>query len=70
MVDAVISYWVTLVVGKEEVPDGFGQAVKWLAAFFYADDGLLYSPRLAWLQAALDILIGFFYKVVLQTNVN
>ena len=70
MVDAVISYWVTLVVGKEEVPDGFGQAVKWLAAFFYADDGLLDSLMLACLQAALDVLMGFFYRVVFQTNVN
>ena len=41
VVDAVIFYWVTLVAGEESVTDGFEQAFKWLAAFFYVNDVLL-----------------------------
>ena len=41
LVDAVNCHWVTLVEGEEAVTDGFRRVVQWLAAFFYAKDGLL-----------------------------
>ena len=70
VVDAVIFHRVTLVTGEETGPDGFGRAIQWLAVFFYADDGLLASTRLHRIQGALDVLIGMFCRVVLQTNIN
>ena len=70
VVDSVICHWFTLVAGEEAGPDGFRRAVKWTAASFYADDGLLTSPRPARLQAALDVLMGLFNRVGLQTNLN
>ena len=52
----VISNWFTLMAGEGAVPDGFRQAIQWLAELFYANDGLLASPRMANLQSDLDIL--------------
>ena len=56
-----------LVVGEEASPDGFRQ---WLAKFFYADNGLLTSSRLAWLQASPDVLLELSNRVGLHTNIN
>ena len=69
VVDALICHWVILVVGEEAVPDGFERLVQWLVALFYANDGLIVSPRLTWLQAALDVFPGFS-DMVGQTNIN
>ena len=69
VVDAVICHWVTLVAGEEAEPDVFGWAVQWLLAFFYADDGLPSSPRPARIQEALDVLMGLFNWVFIQTNI-
>ena len=66
----MIHQWVVLVAGEEAGPEGFGRAVQWLEAFFYADDGILASPRSARLQATLDVLTGLFDRVGLQTNVK
>ena len=68
VVDSVIHYWVTLVVREEAGPYGFGWAVQCLSEFFYADDGLLDSTKLVWIQAKLDVL-KCFYRLVLQNNV-
>ena len=70
VVYAVISHWVTLVTGEEVELERFGQPFQWLAAFFYTDDGLLASPRLARLQATLGVLIGVIEKFGLQTKIN
>ena len=51
------------------VPDGVGKGVQCLASLFYADDSLFASPRLARIQAALDVLMGIFDRVGLQTNI-
>ena len=59
-----------LFVREEVGPNGFGQAVQWLAIFFYADDGLLASMRPTRLQAALGMLMGLFDRVGLRTKVN
>ena len=68
--DALIPHWVMMVAAEDARPDGFGRAFQWLTAFFYADDSLLALPRLARLQAPLDVLTGFFDRVGLHTNVN
>ena len=69
VVDAVIWYWVTLVTGEEEGPNGFGWATQWMAAFFYANDGLLTLPRTDRLQAVLEFLSGLLNRVDLHTNI-
>ena len=56
--------------GKKAGPAGFGRAVQWMAGFFYANNGLLASPRTARIQTALDILTRMFERVILQTNIN
>ena len=69
VVDTVIQNWGYLVVGKEAVPEGFSWAVQWIMSFFYVDGVILTSPRLARLQAALDVLTGLFDWVVLWMNI-
>ena len=70
VVDAVIRHRVTLVVGEEAGTDGFGRAIQFLAEFFYADDGLLASPRTSRIQAALDVSAVLFNRMVLQTDIK
>ena len=70
MVGSVIFHWVILVMGEEAGPDGFGRAVQGLATLFYANNGLLISPRKSRLQAALYVLTGLFDRVSLHTNVK
>jgi len=69
LLDAVIRHWLTLVVNDNGiVTDGFGPTVGERMALFYADDGLLSSTDHQWLQQALDVLIGLFRRMGLQTN--
>ena len=70
VVDALICHWFTLVEGEEVGLDGFGRAVQWLVAFFYADDGHLSLTGPSHIQAALYVLTGLFIRVVLHTNVD
>ena len=70
VVDAVIRHWLTLSTGEEYRQDGFGRAVQWITVLFYADDGLLDSPRPSHLQADLDVLTDLFEMVLLHTNAN
>ena len=70
LVDAVIRKWETMVIVEEEVPDGFGWAIQWLAEIFYANAGIIALNRPARLQAALDVLMGLFDRFPLQTNVD
>ena len=39
------------------------------AAFFYADDRMVASKYLGWIQSTLDTLTGIFYRVGLHTNI-
>ena len=71
MVDnPAIFHGVALVAGEESGLDGFRQEVQLLAAFFYADDSLLASPRISWIQEDMDVLAGLFDRVCLHTNVE
>ena len=76
VVDAVLRYWVTVVETLEETPppvadsmDCFGRDVQRLAAYFYADDGLLASTQANHLQQDFNTLTELFYSVGLHTNV-
>ena len=41
-----------------------------MAEIFYADDGILVSPRPAWIQADLDVSTGTFNRAGLQKNLD
>ena len=45
VVVSVMRHWVILVAGEEAGLDGFGRAIQWISAFFYAGDRLLTSPQ-------------------------
>ena len=62
--------WFKLVIGGEVDPEGFGHVVQWIVTFFYMDNGILVSPWTARLQVDLDVLVGLFNWVGLQTNIN
>lgn len=50
--------------------DSGGGGVQTLSALLYTDDGLLYSPRPARIQAALDVMTVIFDHAGIQTNVD
>ena len=68
--DAVIFHWFTLISGEEVGPDGFGWEIQWLLVFFYADYGIIPSPRSSCLQEVLDVLTGVFDRFSQQKNVR
>ena len=57
-------------VGEEAGPEEFGRAVQNLATLFYADGGLLASPRPVRIQETMDVLTGLFDRVGMRTNVD
>ena len=69
-VDAIIWHWVNMVAGEEALHEVFGWAFQWLAAFFYAYDGILAYPQPACLQVVLEAPTGIFDWVGLRMNVN
>ena len=42
--------------GGEAAPEGLGQDVQWIEAYFYADDGLLTSTREVIIQREFNIM--------------
>ena len=68
VVDAVISHWVTVVAPTKEEIEGLGLSIQDLAAYFYADDGLVASTQPERLQREFDVLTGLFDQVGLRTN--
>ena len=46
LVDVVVRNWITVLVEKAPGVEGFNRAVNWMAAFFYANYGLLVSNQL------------------------
>ena len=73
---AILRNWVIVVTLMDETVDpgatgteAFGQDVQHLAAYFYADDGILASTQVAGLQRVLPTLMGVFNQVRLRTNV-
>ena len=68
--DCVIRHWKTLTLNDEGAPDPHGLTVAERLTLFYADDGLLSSIHPEWLQRALDLLVGLFRRIGLETNVG
>jgi hypothetical protein len=61
--DAIVRHWLMLV-------DINGMDAREWLALFYADDGLAAARDPEWLKKAMNVLIGLFEQVGLQTNVT
>ena len=70
VVDAVVRYWLSLVLDGTESDDGLGRSVAEQLVLFYADDGLIGARNHEWLQMALSCLVGLFARAGLQTNTS
>ena len=68
MIDAVIREWLRQVLGNRVAVDGIRTHIRLLLAAFYADNGLVQSRDLEFLQFSFDILVGFFERVELLTK--
>ena len=68
MVDAVVCYWISLVIGVAGGQDKCGQEVIHRNAFLFVDDGLVVSTDMFWLQVSFDTLAGFFDRLVIGEN--
>ena len=70
VVDAFVRHWVHGVVEDAEARGETGREGRHQAALFYADDGMVASSDLAWLQGAFNALVGLFDRVGLRKNVR
>ena len=70
VVDAVVRHWDLFVEERSGGQDRSGREGLHHGHFFYADDGLVSSIDLEWLQGELDTLTGLFDRLGLQKNVG
>ena len=68
VVDTVIRHWVTVVTPTEAGTGVIGLTIIDLAAYFYANDGLVTSTQPERLQRAFDVLTSIFNQVGLRKN--
>ena len=69
VVDDVIRHWVTVVLPTEAVIEGLGETIQELAAFFYADDGLVMLPCIERLKREFNIITNLFDCIGLCTKI-
>ena len=60
VMDAVIHHWVVVVAAAEVSLEGLGMSIKDLAAYLYADDGLVASTQPKRMLRVFDVLAGLF----------
>ena len=61
VVDNVVRTWLEMTVQYQELgQDGLGLDVGICLVFFCADNGIIRSRELEWIQNALNVLIGLF----------
>jgi exonuclease III len=70
VIDAVVRYWLSLVLEGTETDDGLGRSVAEWLVLFYADDGLIAARNHEWLQMAINCLTTLFARVGLRTNTS
>ena len=68
--DAVIRHWVTVVTPTEAVTGGLGLTIIDLAAYFYANEGLVASTQPEMPQRAFGILTSLFDRFGLHINME
>ena len=69
VVDAIILHYSRLVANNKAVPNGFVHALTDKSPFFYAEDGLVASTNIMWLQWSFNMMIIIFEQIGLCTNV-
>jgi len=65
VVDSVVRYWMTIMVGDGGASAITRFTVKELLLLFYADDGMIASRDPAWLQEALTARVALFRRAAL-----
>ena len=70
VIDAVVRYWLSLVLDGAESDDGVGRSVAEQLVRFYADDGLIAARNNEWLQTAINCLTELFARVGLRMNTS
>ena len=66
----VIRSWTKIITEEATGIEEFNCAVRKMSSFFYEDESLLASTWLEWIQWEFDVLVGIFFQVVLQKNVQ
>ena len=70
VVDNIIITWLSMAVEYRRVyQDGLGETVVRCFGEFYADDVMVGSCDLDWLQHAMNVLVGLFRSYGLAANV-
>ena len=68
-VNSMFRHWILLMVEDGElIQYGLEYAVDWSLGVFYADDCLLVSRDQEWIQGALNVLVGIFWRIGLTAN--
>ena len=71
MVDNVIRTWLAMTVEDQRVAhDGMGDTVGRCLGLFYANNDMVGSHDLDWLQNTINILVGLVRRYVLDSNVE
>ena len=68
VVDAVICHWVAVVMTIEAGTGGLGLTIIDMAAYFYANGGLVVLTQPERLQRAFDVITCLFDRVGLRKN--
>ena len=70
VVDNVIKTWLDMTVEDQRVAqDGLGETVRRCLGILYADYGMVVSRDSDWLQHTLNVLLGFFRRYGLASNI-
>ena len=69
VVDSRMRHWVAVVAPMEAGSEGLGKTIQELEDFFYADDGIVKSPRTERLHRVFNILTDIFGRFGLHKNV-
>ena len=68
VVDAVVRHWESVMVEGAEERGEREQEGRHHNSLFYADDGMVASSDLRWIQGSFRTLVGLFDRVGLWTN--
>ena len=70
VVYSVMRHWVSVIVEGVKERGKRGKEGRHQNALFYADDGMVASLDLLWIQGEFITLVGLFDRVSLRTNVG
>ena len=68
VVVAVIRHWVKVVAETRKGVEGLDLFIRYLAAYFYANNGIVALTQPEMLQRSFDLLTGLFDQVGLHIN--